>query len=117
MRTDTDFSPISPDETRKLAFNFKNDLFPLDPTEKLQSAVFTLEVDQAKNGAADPDPSDHLQGGGVIADSEDGEDDICAVQVVSGMVADITYLVKCIATTTGGQQLELFAKIKCVEAT
>jgi len=118
MKADKDFSPISPGETRDLAFDYRHDVFPLDPTEVLSSAVFTLEIDATDSGSTvDATPASRLSGGATIEDNLHGETDMAAVQRVTGCIAGNTYIVKCVATTSRGQLLELFAKMKCQVAT
>lgn len=118
MRADRDFSVTAPGETRDLAFDFKNDVFPLDPTEVLVSAVFSLEVDATAGGATpDSNPSSRLSGSASIADNDDGDTDLAAVQRVTNLVDGNTYIVRCLATTTRLQILEMFAKMPCHVAT
>lgn len=114
MKTDKNFSPITPSETRDLAFDFKNDTFELDPTEYLVSAVVTLAIEATEDGATeDATPSARLSGSASIADNEDGDTDMAAVQRVTGCTDGNTYNVICRATTSRGQILELNAHLPC----
>lgn len=118
MKADREFTVITPGEARDLAFDFKNDVFPLDPTEVLVSAVFSLEVDATAPGATvDSNPSSRLSGTASIADNEDGDTDLAAVQRIHTCVDGNTYIVKCLATTTRMQILEMFTKLPCRIAT
>jgi len=118
MKTDRDFSPITPSETRDLAFDFKHDTFELDPLEYLVSAVFALAVVATDDGATvDASPVSRLSGSASIADNQDGDVDMAAVQRVTGMTDGNTYDVICRATTSRGQVLELNAHIACRVAT
>lgn len=116
MKTDKNFSPITPSETRDLAFDFRNDTFELDPAEYLVSAVFTLAIvaaEAADGATVDATPSSRLSGTATIADNEDGDVDMAAVQRVTGMLDGNTYDVICRATSSRGQVLELNAHIAC----
>lgn len=114
MKTDKNFSPITPSETRDLAFDFRNDTFELDPEEYLVSAVFTLAIADTDDGSTvDATPASRLSGSASIADNEDGDVDMAAVQRVTGMLDGNTYDVICRATTSRGQVLELNAHIAC----
>jgi hypothetical protein len=114
MKGTWDLSEISPEETRDLAADYVRDLFPLDPTEKLVSAVWSMSVAKTETGATvDAAPSSRLSGGSTISANLAGDADMAAVQRVAGCVDGNTYLVKCLATTTRGQVLDLHGDLRC----
>lgn len=116
MKADKDFSPTSPDEVRDLAFDFRHDVFPLDPSEMLTSATFTIEVASTEAGAsADPAPNTRKSGSVSIANNLHGEAALAAVQRIHTCVAGNKYRVICLASTSRGQELELWAYLTCRE--
>jgi hypothetical protein len=113
MKTDRDFSPISPDETRDLAFDYVNDTFTLNPEEILVSAEFSLAVEATDGGkTADSDPASRKSGAATIAANTAGAL-LAAVQRVTGCIDGNKYRVTCLATTSRGQVLELYAYLAC----
>lgn len=114
MQADKDFSVISPNETRDIAFDFRGDVFPLDETEVLTAATCSIEVDSLDPGATlDASPSTRLDGAEAIVDNGYGETDLAVVQRITGCVAGNKYKVICLATTSRGQHLELWAYLPC----
>lgn len=114
MKTDKDFSPATPDETRDYAFDFVNDVAD---GETLASAIFTVEVAANETSAvADTDPVSRLIGSASIDSSEISGTAVVASQRLWHMVAGNRYRLICRTTTSRGQVLELYAYLWCREA-
>lgn len=112
MYVGQELSDVAPDETVDFWFDYYRDLLP---SEILQSAIFTLEVVQTATGATvDTNPNSHKSGAAAIQKSFVNVTlDQRPVQRVVGCIDGNKYRVICKATTSFGQQLELFSRFWC----
>lgn len=111
-----DFSTVGPDEVFDAWFDYARDFRPGD-VDYIASAVFSLTKIETVDGATeDTSPADHLSGLAAIEASEVSGRDTIAVQRIDTLVAGNRYIVKCLATTSGGQVLEAYSKVWCRDA-
>lgn len=112
MKANRDFAQISPNETVDRAFDFCDG--QLTDSETLASAVFSLAVAETEADAtADATPAARLSGTASIDSSEISGRDTVASQRLAGCIAGNRYLLTCLATTSRGQLVELFAHFWC----
>lgn len=104
MYVGRDFSPLETVESRWLGLDFVNDI---DDGEELQSASWELSVRQG----VDPSPMSHLIGGPILVVPDGSNLQTGTKQRVGGLVADVTYTVRAVVTTTGGNVVSLWSHI------
>jgi len=98
MYAGRDYSPANVDENEIFGIDFVDDF---NSTETILSATWSLTV---KTGT-DATPSSHLIG----ISSLQGRTQTS--QRISGLVAGVTYIVKCVATTNQGNTYVLYTHI------
>ncbi len=95
------FPPLDPQARRVLAFSFLKDLSPGD-------SIVSATVNPTLASGADSSP------GGVLVGSPVTQGTL-VMQMATGREAGNAYVLKCLATTAGGEVLTLSAAITMVE--
>lgn len=104
MYVGTDFSPVEVGEVINEAFDFVNDLAPLDT---IVSATWACSVDIASS-IQDPSAASLPVGTPSVSGT-------VVAQQLSGFVFNVTYILEATATTAQGEQLKLWSRVYCGE--
>lgn len=107
MYVGSDFPDMSPNDVRRLTFDFVNDLDPIVP-ETLVSALWFCEVPPELNTLTDGNSQTHVQGTTNVYGTTQ------VVQSISGLQPGIVYRMRCVGTTNAGAQPELFSHVRCI---
>jgi len=105
MYVGKNFSSAAVGESEVYGFNFVNDL---PAGEVVSSSAWTCEAVEGTDASA----SSRLSGSPAVVANDDGNNTIAAHRVL-GLLAGVTYRLRCLATTDSGNVLELHALVAC----
>jgi len=101
---------IAPDEIETICFDFG--LLIQDGAPTIVSASLTCSVIYG----ADATPTDRLIGTPIVSASrETGAASASVLHQVGTMIASVTYLLRCSATISDGQKLDVTARLTCAQ--
>ena len=92
-------------ESRELGLDFINDV---SEGEVLTAAVWELEVREG----VDPAPMSHLIGNPILVTPDGTDAQTATKQRIAGLLPDVTYTVRAIATTSKGNTVSLWSHIR-----
>jgi hypothetical protein len=99
-----DFSPFEQIENQELGLDFVPDL---KEGETLTTAIWSLEV----RYGTDPAPNSHLVGATALVTPDGTSAQTATTQRIAGLLPDVTYTVRVVATTSRGNTVSLWSHI------
>src|SRR5262245_32543247 len=99
-----DFSPAEQSESQEYGFDFVNDL---TDGETLTLAIWELTVREGN----DPSPMSHLVGDPVLVTPAGTTIQSATKQRIAGILPNVTYTVRAMATTNLGNTLSLWSHV------
>lgn len=106
MKVRHDFDPADAGESELYGFDFTPELAPAD---YLTAATFALDVVDG----ADADVATRLVGSGAVATKPNETRVVMALQRLANLQPGVSYRLRCLATTSVGNTVSLYANVTC----